>query len=216
MRNLNEEIKNIKRLIALTEQCGSDLNQCETDLEGKGYTVYAPTEKKDICDENPVIKCVYNILTANGVSDLIINSTKSSSKDCYVLVKSVLKEGGLPKYHFTFYADGQVYLSFKMKSTNNDDKLVYRGTFECDESGNKLTINKLVYQGIWGGSSIVPKNEKVKDASGVVIPVSSTESTTYKIPVGDLMYKDVLSWAWNYNVKDNSTILTKIISLLTT
>jgi hypothetical protein len=103
-----------------------------------------------------------------------------------------------------------------MKSTNNDDKLVYRGTFECDESGNKLTINKLVYQGIWGGSSIVPKNEKVKDASGVVIPVSSTESTTYKIPVGDLMYKDVLSWAWNYNVKDNSTILTKIISILTT
>jgi hypothetical protein len=216
MRNLNEEIKNIKRLITLTEQCGSDLNQCETDLEGKGYTVYAPTEKKDICDENPTIKCVYNILTANGVSDLIINSTKSSSKDCYVLAKSVLKEGGLPKYHFTFYADGQVYLSFKMKSSNNNDKLVYRGQFECDESSNKLTINKLLYQGIWNGSSIAPKNEKVKDASDVVIQVSSTESASYNIPVGDLMYKNVLTWAWNYNVNDNSTILTKIISTLTT
>jgi hypothetical protein len=104
-----------------------------------------------------------------------------------------------------------------MKSSNNNDKLVYRGQFECDESGNKLTINKLVYQGIWGGASITPKNEKVRDVNGVdIIQVSSTESNSYKIPAGDLMYKNVLSWAWNYNVNDNTTILTKIISILTT
>jgi hypothetical protein len=211
MRNLNEEIKNIRRLIALTEQCGSDLNQCETDLEGKGYTVYAPSEKKDICDENPIIKCVYNILTANGVSDLIINSTGSSSKNCYVLAKSVKKENGFPKYHFTFYADNQVYLSIQLKPNNNNDKLVYRGRFECDESGNKLIINQFKYQGIWGGSSIIPKDEKVKD-----VVITSTESANWNIPVGDLMYKNLLTWLFNYNVTSNNTDLTKIISLLTT
>lgn len=216
MRNLNEEIKNIKRLISLTEQCGSDLNQCETDLEGKGYTVYAPSEKKDICDENPVIKCVYNILTANGVSDLIINSTGSSSKNCYVLAKSVKKENGFPKYHFTFYADNQVYLSIQLKTSNNNDKLVYRGRFECEESGNKLTINQFKYQGIWGGSSIVPKDEKVKDDSNNAIEVTSSESASWNIPVGDLMYKNLLTWLFNYNVTSNNTVLTKIISLLTT
>ena len=216
MRNLNEEIKKIKRLISLSEQCGSNIEQCETDLEGKGYTVYAPTEKKDICDENPVIKCVYKILTTNGVSDLIINSTNSSTKDCFVLAKSVLKEGGVPKYHYTFYADGQVYLSVKLKSVNKDDKLVYRGQFNCDESGNILTINKLIYQGIWGGSSITPKNEKVRDPNNEVIVVSSTESTAYNIPAGDLMYKNLLSWSWNYNVNEKGAILTKIISTLTT
>jgi hypothetical protein len=216
MRNLNEEIKNIKRLITLTEQCGSNLEQCETDLEGKGYTVYAPTEKKDICDENPIIKCVYNILTANGVSDLIINSTGSSTKDCYILAKSVKKEGGLPKYHFTFYADDQVYLSIKLNSNNNNDKLVYRGKFECDESGNKLTINQFKYQGIWSGSSILPKDEKVKDNSGNSIEIDSSDSASWNIPVGDLMYKNLLTWLFNYNVTSNNTVLTKIISLLTT
>ena len=216
MRNLNEEIKKIKRLISLSEQCGSNIEQCETDLEGKGYTVYAPTEKKDICDENPVIKCVYKILTTNGVLDLIINSTNSSTKDCFVLAKSVLKEGGVPKYHYTFYADGQVYLSVKLKSVNKDDKLVYRGQFNCDESGNILTINKLIYQGIWGGSSITPKNEKVRDPNNEVIVVRSTESTAYNIPAGDLMYKNLLSWLWNYNVNEKGAILTKIISTLTT
>ena len=216
MRNLNEEINKIKRLISLNEQCGSDLEQCESDLESKGYTVYAPTEKKDICDENPVIKCVYNILTANGVSDLIINSTGSSSKNCYVLAKSVKKEGGFPKYHFTFYADNQVYLSIQLKSSNNNDKLVYRGRFECDESGNKLTINQFKYQGIWGGSSIIPKDEKVRDDSNNIVEVTSSESASWNIPVGDLMYKNLLTWLFNYNVTSNNTVLSKIISLLTT
>mgnify|MGYP003658072302 CR=1 FL=1 len=216
MRNLNEEIKKIKRLISLSEQCGSNIEQCETDLEGKGYTVYAPNEKKDICDENPIIKCVYNILTANGVSDLIINSTGSSTKNCFVLSKSVKKEGGFPKFHFTFYADNQVYLSIQLKSNNNNDKLVYRGRFECDESGNKLTINQFKYQGIWGGSSIIPKDEKVKDDSNDVVEVTSSESASWNIPVGDLMYKNLLTWLFNYNVTSNNTVLTKIISTLTT
>ena len=42
--NLNEQISNIKRLMLLNEQCGSDLDQCEDDLQDKGYLVYNPTE----------------------------------------------------------------------------------------------------------------------------------------------------------------------------
>jgi hypothetical protein len=157
------------------------------------------------------------VLNSNGILDLIINSTQSSSKDCYVLAKSVKKEGGLPKYHFTFYADGQVYLSVKLKTRNNNDKLVFVGKFECDEASNNLTINKFKYQGVWGGSSIIPKNEKVKkDSDGTTIEITSTESASYNIPVGDLMYKNFLSWLFNYDVTTNNTLLTKIKSLLTT
>lgn len=216
MKNLNEEIYRIKNLMLISEQCGGDLNQCETDLENKGYTVYNPNEKKDVCDENPIIKCVFNILNSNGITDLIINSTQSSSKDCYVLSKSVKKEGGLPKYHFTFYADNQVYLSIKLNAKNNNNKLVYRGKFECNESSNTITINRFKYQGVWSGSSIIPKDEKVKDTNGDSIEISSTESSNLNVPVGDLMYKDLLSWLYNYDVTSENTNLSKIISLLTT
>ena len=216
MKNLTEQLNRIKTLMLVKEQCGADLGQCETDLENKGYTVYTPNEKKDVCDDNPIIKCVYNVLNSNGILDLIINSTQSSSKDCYVLSKSVKKEGGLPKYHFTFYADGQVYLSVKLKTNNNNDKLVFVGKFECDESSNNLTINRFKYQGVWGGSSIIPKDEKVKNDSGESIEISSTESAKLNVPVGDLMYKNLLSWLFNYDVTTNNTLLTKIKSLLTT
>ena len=64
--------------------------------------------------------------------------------------------------------------------------------------------------------SITPKTEKVKDPNGDAIVVSSTESTSYNIPAGDLMYKNLLSWSWNYNVNEKGAILTKIISTLTT
>ena len=65
-------------------------------------------------------------------------------------------------------------------------------------------------------SSLIPKDEKVKNDSGESIEISSTESAKLNVPVGDLMYKNLLSWLFNYDVTTNNTLLTKIKSLLTT
>jgi len=218
MKNLNEEIKKIKHLMLFNEQCaGTDpeqLEKCEEDLEGEGYTVYNPSEKRSVCDENETIKCVSEILKDKGI-DYSISSTKSSTKDCFVLGKSKKIEGGLVKYHFTFYSDNQVVFTALMNSKNDSDLLLYRGRFSCDESSKKLTINNLSYKGIWKNGSTKPEiNKKVRDRNDDTINIDSSLSSSLNIQSGDLKYPDYLTYVYNFNVKNNNIDIDNMYDLL--
>jgi hypothetical protein len=218
MKNLNEEIKKIKHLMLFNEQCaGTDpeqLEQCEGDLEDNGYTVYNPSEKRSVCDENKTIKCVSEILKDKGI-EYSVSSTQSSTKDCFVLGKSKKKEGGLVKYHFTFYSDDQVVFTALMNNNNDSDLLLYRGKFECDESSKKLTINNLIYKGIWVNSSTKPEfDKKVKNINGDPINIDTSNASTLNINSGDLKYPDYLTYVYNFNVKNKNIDIDSIVDLL--
>jgi hypothetical protein len=216
MNRLDEQINRIKSLMLINEQCGVDLNKCETDLEDKGYTVYNPNEKSSACENDSIINCVSKIFDNNGIR-YTISSTKSSNKDCFVLGISNKKEGGIPKYHFTFYSDNQVIFTAKLNSYCDDDKLMYKGKFECDESSGKLSINQLKYQGVYlNGSVKLETEKKIKDASGASIDISSGKSTSLEIPSGDLKYPHYLTYVLDFNVTKNNVKINNIKTLLTT
>ena len=74
MKNLNEEINRIKKIIYINEQCGDNLEQCAADLVDSEYKVFSPEQLKTSCEENTLIKCVYDALDSNGITDLLISS----------------------------------------------------------------------------------------------------------------------------------------------
>ena len=128
MKNLKEQISRIKNLMLLSEQCGTDLNQCETDLENNGYKVFSPTESKNVCDDNENIQCLESSFSSLS-GKLSVSSAGNSIKDCFVLLKSNYQTMGLPTFHFTFYSDGQIVLSFLLNENNDKKKLVYRSKY---------------------------------------------------------------------------------------
>jgi hypothetical protein len=200
MYRLNEQIKRIKSLMLINEQCGSDLEQCEKDLEEKGYKVTSPNELSFSCDNNDVIKCVKEWAQNNGIGGkLTIGSVGSSVDDCYVLFKGNKNvSGGPTKFFITFYADNQVVISKRLDSNNGGKKLIYRSEFKCDSSSGPSIFGgkQFKYIGIRDGNSSKFENEPLKDANGREVLPTSVMMTDWGVgsPVN---YQDTLSYYLN-------------------
>tara|TARA_Y100000389_G_C17469150_1_gene528675 strand:+ start:1869 stop:2528 length:660 start_codon:yes stop_codon:yes gene_type:complete len=195
MKNLNEEINRIKTIISINEQCDGDLEQCAKDLVDKDYKVFSPEQLKTSCEENTLIKCVYDALDSNGITDLLISSAGESTKNCFVLAKSKQMTGTLPKIHFTFYGDSQLIVTLRLNSENGNKKLLYSGKYNCD--GSSFTFGKLKYKGVFDDGKTTYENKEVV-SGGFIIQVSVAESTAMNIKEGDLMMKDTFTY-WLYH-----------------
>jgi hypothetical protein len=222
MKNLNEEVNRIKKIMSIDEQCGGDWDKCEDDLERQGYKVSSPNELKVSCENNTIIKCVNDILSSNNISDIIISSAGDSTKDCYVLVKSTKKQNGLPKFMITFYSDNQVVIEIILNSENDNDKIVYRGKYECGGTNLKILGNKFKYIGVKKSGSVTINNSFVKANDGTFVIVDSSESGNMKIPSGKLKYShfltyysNLLSTVNNINILTNGLNKNQIIDILT-
>ena len=222
MKNLNEEVNRIKKIMSIDEQCGGDWDKCEDDLERQGYKVSSPNELKVSCENNTIIKCVNDILSSNSISDIIISSAGDSTKDCYVLVKSTKKQNGLPKFMITFYSDNQVVIEIILNSENDNDKIVYRGKYECGGTNLQILGNKFNYIGVKKSGSVTINNSFVKANDGTFVIVDSSGSGNMKIPPGKLKYNDfltyysnLLSTVNNINILNNGLNKNQIIDILT-
>ena len=219
MKNLSEEVNRIKKIISINEQCGTDKDQCERDLEDLEYKVFSPQDLKSTCEDNPTIKCVADALST--VSDMSISSVGSSTKDCYVLVKSNKTVTGLPKFMITFYADNQVVISVLLGSKNNNEKLLYRSKYECDAGILKIKGGIFNYIGVRESGSAKMKNFNILKSNGSIIMVKSTETGPFGIPEGELKSTNYLTHYLNKalniagNVKTNGLNSTEILKILT-
>tara|TARA_R110002126_G_scaffold288978_1_gene443320 strand:+ start:131 stop:796 length:666 start_codon:yes stop_codon:yes gene_type:complete len=220
MKNLSEEVNRIKKIISINEQCGADKDQCERDLEGLEYKVFSPQDLKSTCEDNPTIKCVSDALST--VSDMSISSVGSSTKDCYVLVKSNNKTvSGLPRFMITFYADNQVVISVLLGEKNNDNKLLYRSKYECDGTNLNIKGGLFKYIGIRKSGSADMVNKTILKSDGSIMMVTSTETGPFGIPEGELMATNYLTYYLNQilnisgNVKTNGLNITEILTILT-
>jgi len=221
MKSLNEELERIKSLMFINEQCGSDIPQCEIDLENLGYKVFSSSELKTTCESNTTIKCVEERL--EGLSSIItsnslISSAGESTKDCFVLVKSVRKVKGSPKFHFSFYADDQLVITMRLNSHNNLKKLVYSGKYACS---GYLKFSKLKYKGVYKSGKTTMENEPVLNNSGSTINVTAVDAAAMGIEAGVLKMRDVFTW-WlsavlsiNKNIRANELIASDVTSILT-
>lgn len=214
MKNLNEEIDRIKKLMLLNEQCGGDLTQCEEDLEDEGYKVTSPTEIEDACDEVENIKNIAQIFSKRvnpsnpvDISNVVINSAGSEVDDCYILLKSKREVGGVPEFYITFYNDEQVVITKRLNSNMNNKKVIYSGKYSTN--GTNLNIGKLKYKGIVEGNSTKMENGDYLNSSGNFINVDSTNAALLNIDEGHLTMKDILTWnlhelGYNVNVLKSS------------
>jgi hypothetical protein len=205
MKNLNEEINRIKKIIHINEQCESDLEQCAADLKSQKYKVFSPEDLKTTCEENTLIKCVYDALDSNGITDLLISSAGASTKNCFVLAKSKKKESTLPKIHFTFYGDSQLVVTLRLNSANESKKLMYSGTYNCD--GGNITFTKLKYKGVWNGKSATFENKEILKSNGTIIQVTEIEATSMNIKKGDLTMKDTFTYWLGKNSISSKNVL---------
>ncbi len=200
MKNLNEQINRIKSLMLIKEQCGGDYPQCEEDLEDEGYKVFSPAELSSSCENNEVIKNVKTVLDDNRLSGkYTISSAGESTLDCYVLVKGTNKESGRVRFHFTFYADGQVVISQQLNSQNNADKILYRGKYECDGSTLKILGGRdFKYIGIKSSGGANFENKVYLNTSGAEIHPTATQMDDWGV-TDPLKYSGVLSYYLNVN-----------------
>lgn len=224
MRNLTEQLDRIKSLMLIKEQCGSDLTQCERDLEDEGYKVFNPKETERSCDNNNNIKCVKNVLnTLSG--NMSVGSAGRTVEDCFVLIKGNHKTSGAPTFYLTFYADGQVVLTFLLNEANESKKLVYRSIYECDGTNIEIKggFRTFKYVGVSKGSSANWENGIFqKDSGGTTINVTinASESTKMEIPKGNLKYGDTLTYYLNIqglykgNVLDHGLTKNKIVEIM--
>ncbi len=224
MRNLTEQVNRIKSLMLIKEQCGGDLSKCEEDLEGQGYKVFNPTETASSCDNNENIKCVKEGLSSVA-SNLSVSSAGNSIDDCFVLAKSKHKTSGVPTFHFTFYSDGQVILTFLLNTINDNKKLFYRSKYECD--GTNINIKggsgTFKYLGVVKGTSVKWENDifqKDSGGSSVDVVINSSESASMSIPEGGLKYGDTLTYYLNGkglysgNVLDRGMTINNILDII--
>ena len=224
MRNLTEQVNRIKSLMLIKEQCGGDLNKCEEDLEGQGYKVFNPTETASSCDNNENIKCVKNSLSSIS-SSLSVSSAGNSIDDCFVLANSNHKTSGVPTFHFTFYSDGQVILTFLLNTINDNKKLFYRSKYEC--AGTNINIKggsgTFKYLGVVKGTSVKWVNsifQKDSGGSSVDVEINSSESASMSIPKGGLKYGDTLTYYLNGkglysgNVLDKGMTINNILDII--
>jgi len=221
MKNLNEEINRIKTIIFINEQGQAELDKCETDLENAGYKVFSVNELKSTCEENEVIKCVADTLDSKGLKseNFLISSLGSSTKDCYVLVKSVMMISSTPKFHFSFYSDNQIIITIRLNSNNGSKKLLYSGKYNC--SGGNITYGQLKYEGVTKDRKSTMVNSELMNSSGDFINVDAVKASEIGIDVGNLKMKDTLTWYLNSigihkNVTSSSGIINNndVVALL--
>ena len=205
----------------LSEQCGTDLNQCETDLENNGYKVFSPTESKNVCDDNENIQCLESSFSSLS-GKLSVSSAGNSIKDCFVLLKSNYQTMGLPTFHFTFYSDGQIVLSFLLNENNDKKKLVYRSKYEC--SGGSVEIKGglgFKYIGVKSGNGVNSENLTFINDNGNNVVINNTQSIGMELKTGELKYEDVLTYYMNKarlytgNVLNKGLSYNQIVALLT-
>lgn len=221
MKNLKEQISRIKNLMLLSEQCGTDLNQCETDLENNGYKVFSPTESKNVCDDNENIQCLESVFSSIS-NKLSVSSAGNSVKDCFVLMKGTRKTSGLPTFHITFYSDGQVIISFLLSEHNDNKKLIYRSKYECNGSSVEIKGGSgFKYIGVKSGNSVKAENTVFEDDTDNDVEINNSQSASMEIPSGPLKYQDVLTFYMNSKSLYSGNVLNKgltnsqIMSLLT-
>ncbi len=221
MKNLKEQISRIKNLMLLSEQCGTDLNQCEEDLENKGYKVFSPTESKNICDDNENIQCLESSFSSLS-GKLSVSSAGNSVKDCFVLLKSNHQTMGIPTFHFTFYSDGQVVLSFLLNENNDKKKLVYRSKYEC--SGGSVDIKGgagFKYIGVKSGNVVKAENITFINDNNNNVVLNDAQAVKMELKSGELKYQDVLTYYMNRaglytgNVLNKGLPYNQIVALLT-
>jgi hypothetical protein len=138
---------------------------------------------------------VNSALESNTIPDILISSAGESTKNCFVLAKSKIKTGTLPKIHFTFYGDSQLIVTLRLNSENGHKKLLYSGKYNCD--GSSFTFGKLKYKGVFNDGKTTYENKGVV-SGGFIIQVSVAESTAMNIKEGDLMMKDAFTY-WLYH-----------------
>ena len=225
MRNLNEQVKRIKSLMLIKEQCGGDLNKCAEDLKDKDYIVYSPLEIAASCDNNEVIKSVNDSL--NSVSGQLITGAdqKTSVDDCYVLAKGSSRTTGTSHrtWNITFYADEQVIISLKLGAKNDFKKLIFRGEFQSD--GTNLDImggTKFKFIGVRDGSGGPTsfENGNILDSSGVELSATTAEQSSWGV-TNPVNYASALNYysnkmviVSNKKVLQNGLNKTEIIKLL--
>lgn len=225
MRNLNEQVKRIKSLMLIKEQCGGDLIQCADDLKDEGYIVYSDLEIAASCDNNEVIKSVKDSLSS--VSSQLITGAdqKTSIDDCYVLAKGKGRTTGTSHrtYNLTFYADEQVIISMKLGSKNDFKKLIFRGEFRSD--GTNLDImggTKFKFIGVRDGSGGPTsfENANILNSSGAEVVTTSAEQSSWGV-TDPLDYKSALNYflnasgiVTNKKVLQNGLNKTEIIKLI--
>jgi hypothetical protein len=212
MKNLKEQINRIKNLMLISEQCGGDLDQCETDLENQGYRVFSPIESKNTCDQNENIQCLESSFSSLS-GKMTIGSMGSSVKDCFVLLKSNRETNGLPTFHITFYSDGQVILSFLLNEHNDKKKLLYRSKYQC--SGGSVEIKGGIgfkYIGVKSGNGAKAENLTFEDDSDNDVDITNSESSAMQIQTGPLKYQDVLTYYMNKKGIFNGNVLNKGLS----
>ena len=224
MRNLNEQVKRIKSLMLIKEQCGGDLIKCAEDLKDNDYVVYSPLEIAASCDNNEIIKLVKDSLNSVSSQLSISADKKTSIDDCYVLAKGNTRTTGTSHrtYHLTFYADEQVIISFKLGQKNNFKKLIFRGEFETDGSNLKIMGGaKFKFIGVKdGGGPTSFENGVIVNSSGANIEPDSAEQSAWGV-TSPLDYKSALNYFLNISgIVNNKKVLqngldkTEIISLI--
>lgn len=229
MKNLTEQLNRIKNLMLINEQCAgtspAELEKCEEDLENNGYKVFNPTETASSCDNNENIKCIKDNFSALS-GKLSVSSAGNTIDDCFVLAKSTFKTSGVPTFYFTFYSDNQVILTFLLNDENNNKKLVYRSTYECD--GTDINIkggtSTFKYLGVFKGSTTTWDNgiyQKTSGGAEIDVEINSAESASMKIPEGPLRFGNVLTYYLNRrsiisgNALDDGFTKSQIIKILT-
>lgn len=221
MKNLTEQLNRIKTLMLIKEQCGTDLNQCETDLESRGYKVFSPTETKISCDSNENIQCLQTSFSTLS-SKMSVNSAGNTISNCFVLIKSTAKTNGLPTFHITAYSDGQILISYLLNEHNDNKKLVYRGKFECDGGSTEIKGGSTFkFIGVKSGNGVKYENEAFQDPNGADYEINSSESASMGIPTGALKYQDSFTFYLNKkglysgNVLNNGLTHSQLITLMT-
>ncbi|MHA2431426.1 MAG: hypothetical protein ACXACC_10420 [Promethearchaeota archaeon] len=224
MKNLNEQISRIKSLMLIKEQCGSDLDKCEDDLENAGYVVYNKNEQYSSCENKTNLTNANSILEGSGISannrDLAKNA---KTQECRLLCKSEKEENNEPKFHITFYSDNQFVITALLNSENENKKLLYDGKYKATSSS--LTFSSLKYKGIYKSGSLEltsfdiiksPLVDADGDGNNDPVEVSAADGSSWGIPSGKLASEDYLSRILKKNVLNNTITLPNIVWLLTT
>jgi hypothetical protein len=188
--NLLTEISHIKKLMGLLE---SSDEECESQLEDKGYVVYSPNEqigKVEACEGKKLIKCVKEWMKSNGVDDELI-TIDSHKSVCYLMVQSIkkIKLGSVETNDVTwlFWQNGDLsYIDTFSKiqipdpaSGEKYGQYHYQGNFECD--GSDLKAINFKYLGVYEVDKYdkLIKDKKFKTDSGLEIDKASNNNFTF-------------------------------------
>jgi hypothetical protein len=204
----------------IKEQCGTDLDQCEEDLEEKGYKVFNPAETQSSCENNESIQCLQTAFSSLS-SKMSVSSVGNSMNDCYVLLKGSALTNGSPTIYITTYADGQIIISYLLNENNNNKKLLYRGKYTCN--GGSIEVkggSTFKFIGVRSGQGADFKNDFFLNSSGIPYEINNSQSAIMGIPTGPLKYENVLTFYLNKknlyvgNVLDKGLSNSQLLTLI--